>query len=297
MISFVAVRPETAVLYSAFTFPKFLPVIQHCDVPEVVALGAEYWGKPAGLCLAALNQEKQTARLLSVAVEAEHRRMGVGSALLRAMERELLGRNCRSVVAEYLSDWPNTPALEKSLQRGGWEIRRQAMVFRGTIKPARILAQSMRNARLAPGCEIVAWSEVTAEERIAIAAARDELKYPEELSPFSEEDSIADNSIALRCRGSIAGWHIAHRVPPDYVRHSRTFVREDLRTAAQGCALIAEAVRRHSESPLADQNPNYFFHVKVDNERMLRVVQKRISCVIDSTAVAFEAVKMLCASG
>ena len=296
MVIIVEVKPEIALAYSAFTFPRFQAALQNLKPSALVALGAESWGKPIGLCLAWLNSERLDARLLSVFVQKEYRQAGVASALLRATESELITRHCRSVQADYLSDWSNRGALDQLLRACGWDIRRQAMVFRGTIKPASSLMATMRNARLSPGCEIVPWFEVSANERMAVRRDQDKLQYPEELSPFSEEDSIAPNSIALRYRGSIVGWHIAHLVPPDYVRHSRTFIREDLRTAAQGCVLIREAVRRHAESPLAESSPRYFFHVGAENERMLRLVDKRISPVINSTAVAFAASKTLCPS-
>jgi ribosomal protein S18 acetylase RimI-like enzyme len=261
------------------------------NAPDVVALGAESRNNPLGLCLAKVDQGTGAARLLSIAVQPEYRGTGVASALIRALDRELIARGCTHVCANYVSDLPSRPYLERLLNGDGWQTSRpQTVVYRGRIEVGHVLADRFRSARLLPDCEITPWAELSPDELFSL---RESLGCPQELSPFQEPERVERNSLVLRRRGVVVGWHITHRVLPDTIRYSQLFVRPDLRPAAQGCALIAEAVRRHVTMALAREAPYYQFHVRVDNGPMLKLAAKRINSLADSAAMVYEARKRL----
>jgi GNAT superfamily N-acetyltransferase len=109
MVPIVNVQPEKASLYSPLTYPKFRHLMDASNAPDVVALGAESRNNPLGLCLAKVDQGTGAARLLSIAVQPEYRGTGVASALIRALERELIARGCTHVCANYVSDLPSRP--------------------------------------------------------------------------------------------------------------------------------------------------------------------------------------------
>ena len=89
-------------LFASMTFPMFRPAMNNCH-PSVVAVGVTVGEQPVGLALAAQRTEDE-AELLSVFVQPDLRRIGLGNELLKGLEAAVKARGCRKLKAVYTAD-------------------------------------------------------------------------------------------------------------------------------------------------------------------------------------------------
>lgn len=88
----------------------------HVRAPSSLLLVAQHGEAVAGYALGLLRRGTRVMRLFSLAVEPAHRRYGVASALLEAVERAAHARGAVHVRLEVKAD--NQPALALYAQRG-----------------------------------------------------------------------------------------------------------------------------------------------------------------------------------
>ncbi len=139
----------------------------------------------------------------------------------------------------------------------------------------------LARCRLPNDYEIFSWRELTAADRASILE-RQSLRrwYPEQLSPFQQEDRIESlNSLGLRYHGEVVGWLITHRSAPDTVQYTALYVRRDIQRLGRGLALIAESLRRQIESDV----PKGLCQVDVKRRSMLDYILRRFSPYVAST--------------
>ncbi|MGB5340124.1 MAG: GNAT family N-acetyltransferase, partial [Gammaproteobacteria bacterium] len=239
----------------------------------LAAVVAVYQGQPVGLVLAVYGSAPATARIISWCVAPEHRRKGVGSALLSRLERVLAGAGHTGLELNYRTNWVNVAAIETILQQRGWSEPQPAMLlYKGTMQD---IAQAdwLDRCHLPAGFELFPWSELTIAERKDILAKQEAGQwYPPELTPFQEEDRIEFlNSLGLRHQGEVVGWMITHRTAADTIQYTSLFVRQDLQPLGRALALLAEAIKRQ----MASDVPRGICQVRTQSERMARYMQRR----------------------
>jgi hypothetical protein len=190
---------------------------------------------------------------------------------------------------------PSAAAVNGLLRKCGWEPPALRMVVCRSDIPHMTKAAWMWSLGLPAQYTFFSWHTLSAEERSWLRTQENEgLAYGTELSPFVEEDSIESvNSVGVRYRGKIVGWLITHRPIPDTIRYSRLFMRRDLRRLGRGAALLAESMRRHVTSALAQQAPKGVFDLRPDNESMLRFVQRRLAPYMISSTLSYGVAKAL----
>ena len=252
----VATFPEIVVLQNAsqcspflgMTYPSFSARLSNLErETALLALGA-WKGLPAGLALAEIKP--YSAEVLSLFVGALFRRQGIAGALLARLEHELSQRGVGRLSLTYPSGKPTTAALERLLQKNGWEEPRPQMMLI-TISnwtEEQLFAPAwMRKTSLPPDYTIFPWSELTAEERALLLSLQGQPDgFPDRLSPFNEEHLIESaTSLGCRYRNEIAGWLITHRIAPDTLRYTSLFVRPDLPFKGMGVRLLAKAFACH----------------------------------------------------
>jgi len=279
MFRIFTLRPEEAAPFARFTFPLYRPVLtsREAGITRIAAMDDD---EPAGLVLA--NREN----MLSLAVGKAFRNRGLATSLLSSLEKALATAGMSYAWLTYMGDAASTPALERVLQKCGWDLPRPRMVVcRSTIQRLVEGAWVRRHARFAG----TPWGEVPAEAMNLLRAQSD---YPPELSPFLEEEKIEKvNSVALLTGGVITGWMITHRINPSTIRYTKLYMRDAQRRL--GFALAAEALVRHADSHLAFEAPNCSMDYQADNRPMSNFVQRHLGATLTSATVTKGSVKRL----
>lgn len=260
-----ALDPERAPAYAGMTFPAYRhllalqPTVRLPSEPEQwpimpIALVARTPDGPAALAIAErpMSGGDHAAELLSVFVAAEHRRQGIGTALVEGIEGALAASGQPVVEAVYTTGKPSIAAVERIFERRGWDapVLRTVSV-RFTIAEALSTPWYGRAGLLPPGAEIFPWKEITAAERTQIRDSNDRAPWiPTSLQPWRHDQMGFDpvSSVGLRYRGEVAGWVINHQVDARTVRFTCSFMRKDLARRAAIVPLYSEAVRRLSET-------------------------------------------------
>jgi GNAT superfamily N-acetyltransferase len=244
------------------------------DPASWLTVGAAYNTIPVGLVIARRYPRRRYADIISLAVALPARNRGIGTALLMDIEKRLAAAALSAIRAVYLAGQAATSALERVLQKCGWQPPVVDMYLYKMGKTIQYLDWLDWPFKAPPDLVVFDWVSLTPAEREQIR--RDpSLKYPRSISPFNDEAHIEPlNSLGLRYRGQVTGWMITHRASPTTIRYSSLFVREDLRDlGGMGLSvyLMSESIKRHLPH---DEIPNASFFVETHNTPMLRMIQK-----------------------
>ena len=271
--------------YESLTFPSIRKQSANRSITEpLVTMAASSGERFVGLGLAEVFPRGDRARILSLYVQPEHRRRGVGTALLAHLERALTQENCARVTLFYRSHWSSVPAIERLLEKRGWTPPRAHLLIGKTTTERIAEAPWLYESRLSHGLSVVPWTELSAEAAAAIRRRQEEEEggwYPRMLNPFQVEDRIEGlNSLALRRDGEVVGWMITHRTAPDTIQYTSLFLDPELQGQGCGLPLLAEAVRRQVEA--AEEIPNGIFQVAVGNRAMTAFLNRHLRTYLNA---------------
>ncbi|MEG4852920.1 GNAT family N-acetyltransferase [Microcoleus sp. B5-D4] len=266
----------TGFAYQAFTFPRFRYRLQVLK-PEgsTVAIAASDSNEPVGLALADILPDGKAGEVLSIFVEKKYRNLGVGTSLLARLEEELLSRGCASVNLVYTTGQPTTLALENLLQKCNWTPPQPRMIVCKSTTDKIANAPWMQKATLPAAYTIFPWVEITAEERILIKQQQAAAPWiPPQLIPFENEENFEPlNSVGLRYRGQVVGWVITHRIAPDTIRYTCSFVRQDLQKMGRIIPLYVRAIKIQEQAGI----PKGIWTVPFVYTSMVSFVKKRMA--------------------
>ncbi len=236
-MSDIAIEPATSGLgdeWGSMTFPSYRS--------ELVALGGSgpglpvAWtahddGRPAGLALARLGTEDPPeAELLSLFVASARRNRGTATALLAALESDLARTGVRRLHGVYMSGKPHVAALERVFAKRGFDppVHRKVAVQFAPEEPSR--AVWYRKARLPDDSVVFPWTDLTADELADLKRSQQERPWiPPALEPWSADPNVDPvSSVGLRRNGEVVGWVINHRMRPDLVAFTISYMRPDL---------------------------------------------------------------------
>lgn len=274
MLRLEEVAPQDLAEWGPFTYPYYRPRLLAGD-PDLIGVAARNGSHPIAFALAAIRRDdRRIADLHSITVAVAHRGQGIGTALLGRLERTLTERGCGAVVGVYMTNRPNTAAVEALLRKAGWSDGERRMLFCESDFATIAKAPWMAQRDFPPDYEPFFWRTLTLPERqdLLDRQAR-EPWYPENLTPFWMEDTIEPvSSLGLRYRGEIAGWCISHRVNHDTIRYARLFVRRELQGMARAIPLLARSIYCHEGTEV----DKAIFDVASHNAIMLRFVERRM---------------------
>lgn len=256
------------------TFPIYRPLLQLAPVsrhPEQgdvrlvqpVAVVVRSGDRLAGLALAEEPLEgvegvkgvegDRRPELLSLFVRPAARCAGVATALLAALEREFVLRGATAMATVYTAGRPSIPALERVLEKRGWdEPRARTLSVRFPPKAAlgSDLFSERRMSALSGRLELFPWRDLDADSRARIRSTHDAAPWiTPALAPWRFEAAGLDplSSIGARYRGEVVGWVINHVVAPGTVRFTCSFLRKDLSRRGRIVPLYRESLCRLAE--------------------------------------------------
>ncbi len=235
-----------ALRYRSFTFPTHANLLSQTERPEVVAIGLERAGRPIGLGLGMRgNSEAYSGDILSLAVAAEYRTQGYGSALLNRLECRLQQKGACFASLQYMSHQKSTPYLERMLRSAGWEEPVHRQLFCASTYTRILKAPWMRFRTLPDGFETFSWPAGLQDsewKRLTGEGGRASW-FPELLNPLhSVEDIDGENSLGLRFRGDLVGWLIAFRIAPTTVRYQKLFIKDEFQKQGLAIRLLAMGI-------------------------------------------------------
>ena len=226
-----------------FTFPAYRELLSQSR-SDVIGVVAWRLSAPIGLALAHLKNND--SELLSLFVNQENRSCGIGTRLLVRLEERLRYIGVNAIHTTFMSGKPGSMALERVLEKSGWEPPHiRMLVIRCSLQKS-LAAPWIRPRSLPRGSSIIPWKNVSAMEKQQILfSQQSEPWIPDELVPTrKEKDFDRATSLALREHDRIVGWLITHRLDEETLRFTCNFVRKDLQRRGRLFALYAAAAPR-----------------------------------------------------
>jgi GNAT superfamily N-acetyltransferase len=281
--------PESVTQASALLLaPGCLPLERSVMRGRKVSVGAYLAGIPIGLALATLGDDG-SAELTFLFVARTQRRVGVGSALLDAIERELASSGCWNIYVRYMGDLPSAPGIESWLGKNGFSEGRSVALFCESDYRTLSRAEWIGLRRPAE-CAVFPWCELRDQDRAYIEARQQrERWFPEALNPFRNGNEWSEHSLGLRLDGHVQGWFLVRRAAEKRLHVSCMFVDQSLERRALGVALVAEGIRRACEIP----GEKYHFEVSLGQKKMVHFVQRRMTPYLTAVHIAKTSQKRL----
>lgn len=259
--------------FESMTYDLFQPLLMNLNDTDLIGLGAYHRKTPCGFVLAHCDHAAKSARILSLYVQKEHRNRRLGSTLLQKIQDTIRPLEIDSVNIEYRTDKPTTKSLERILAVQCW-FPPETILKIGETHGTPFNSPGFDKLTFPEGFSVFPWIQISEHEKLQVKDLLDnDPRYPAEFSPFTEQASIEPaNSLGIRCRGSIVGWIITHRIDPQTIRYTKVFVRLDFMKF--GIAAIALNKAIQIQNTILDRLPNSMFAIKQDNEDMKKFADK-----------------------
>lgn len=260
--------------YKHMTFPGMQYLLERTETENAVfAYTITYMNQPVGLSIGEINQQEESAEILSLFVEPTHRNRGVSTQLVKFIEDEVKAKGCQHLAMTYLSGKPTTYSLERVLQKCHWaEPQVHEIICKGHIDNGIKMPWVNKEGYFVNSYEIFPWSSLSNEEKMSIQKQKD--KIPQDLYPLQYMANMERvNSIGLRYRGDVVGWLISHRIAPDTIRFTCSYIRHDLQKIGRNLGLMAEAIKRQHQAKI----PYIIWTTPMHHQGMVEFTKKRIS--------------------
>ncbi len=235
-----------------------------------VAFGATVEGRPAGLVYGE-KQADGTGHVRCLFVRATQRNHGLATALLESIENEFRALGCSAAKISWITGKLSTPAIERVLVKRAWSDPAMLQLICKTDE--RVLEwYATKKEWLFEPFTLFHWSDITAEDREYIARTHAENPWiPDDLVPFQyEKDFEPLNSLGIRYHGQPVGWMITHRVAPDTIRYTCSFIRLDLQGRFRIAPIYREAILLQTRAGI----PNAIFMVPAYHRAMVAFVRR-----------------------
>lgn len=254
------------------TFPRHWHLLdQLSERGDVVATIATAGKVTLGFGLAEIS-ESRVGHIHSLFTLPAVRGMGIASAMLDTLEAGLIRKRCSYATSVFEDNTPHADEVKAIFAKQDWTSpKSNHTVYLLDISQGKHLRWLKRFA-IRPPFMTVPWHTVSAE---MLATLADETWYPENFSPFSEEEFPIEErfSKALLYENEIVGWNLVHRIKPDTVRQSNLFVKEGITDGLIGLSLMAECLRVMTVSDM----PYLLWAVHHENRGVYRFVESLVT--------------------
>ncbi len=258
-----------------------------------VAVAAD---RPVGLVVGEVPLAGDSApEMLSLFVDPEWRGRGIATALVAALETVVAKRGFDGIATVYSTGKPSIPAFERVLWKRAWrapEHRTLAVRFAPAAALASNLFDERRMAALTQGLELFPWRDLGSEEKARIRAGNEQAPWITPALAFWRFEGAGfdpDSSVGARFRGEVVGWVINHRVSPEVVRFTCSFMRKDISRRGRIVPLYGESLRRLVAAGVRQCT----FVTPMSYPNMLGFIRRWLVPVADSLAETRGSVKRL----
>jgi ribosomal protein S18 acetylase RimI-like enzyme len=255
------------------TFPAVRALAQARHGDTVVAIVVQGDDAAAGLAIAVPGPDGQF-ELLSLHVAPFFRRLGLGRALLSAVEEHFGGSGYRLGV-HFFSVPEQDQGNARFFMACGWSRPALARLVCATTVANALSTPWLIEAELPARYEVRGWHGLSAGERGTLAAALPSWGH-DEIDPFLHEPGHdRETSVALceRRSGTVEGWVITHRIDETGLRWTCSFLRPELQRLGLMRALWLAVVHRQARRP---ELTDFSFTVPVTEPRMARFALRRM---------------------
>lgn len=264
MVDFETLRPPVPPAFPGMTFPAYRRLLslqpgrrheEDRSRPPIqpLAVAAAVRGQPVGLALAELPLTVGgEPELLSLFVAPHLRNVGVGTALLAALEAEVGRRGAPRMTTVYMTGKPAIAAFERVLAKRGWDapVTRTISVRFGVGDIDRF--PWLGRYRLPPGFEIFPWAELREEEREQLrrSQVRDHW-IAADLQPWDHDYYGFEpvTSVGLRGPDGVVGWVINHAISETTLRFTCSYIRKDLGRRGRIVPVYSASLTRMKQTP------------------------------------------------
>lgn len=227
----IVVKSCPAPEFKALTYPRLRPFLteeepENADENRLV-VGALYEMKPIGLAFYSRLYGEGERRLLSVFLDRQFRRQGIGLKLLVEGEDAVLEAGTKKLVAFHSNRTTHYVWYEGLMQKAGWsapklwEYRlagKARWVYEAERDWEKFLARVKRG-----GYSSRYWIKLTEadHERIASVVANDLIEADRDFDPLNHSlpDFLPEISVVLLCGDEIAGWVLGSKGDNDNSYH------------------------------------------------------------------------------
>lgn len=267
-------RPEEAASCAGLTFPSMTPKLAEVsDKGPHLALAAARGDEIVGLIYGEIEADT-TGHVRSVFVRAAHRGQRIAGALLAHLERQFTQLGCQQAKIAWMTGRASTEVLERLLHSAGWdEPVSQTLICRTDERMLTWSRYGTKTMRVDEEFTLLPWVDISDYDRESIRRRQAEEPWiPEDLIPFQYESNLEPiNSLAVRHEGEIIGWMITHRVAPDTIRYTCSFMHPRL----QGRFRIAPIYQQAYAIQHAAGVPIAIWMVPFQHRAMVNFVKRR----------------------
>ncbi len=226
-------------------------ILDGCE--NVVAIGAKDSDLPCGCVFAKVLDEIVWIKNLFVLPFA--RRKGAAGLLINELKSKALKLGCAQIKFNAVTSENNIDLLNKFLTKQGFsEIELLARIYRAS--PEWILKEGKwakrllnSNFELPDKVTILNQDEVD-EELFAKLKNKEEINYPDVLSPFKNEFDLQRefSLFAVFDNKKIVGWFTALRTNDDRILYRSVFVDDAYRKSKLGLIMFSKVIKYHVEN-------------------------------------------------
>ncbi|TNJ64878.1 GNAT family N-acetyltransferase [Paenibacillus hemerocallicola] len=274
--------------YAMLTFPSLHDeLLSESEQRKVAAVGAELFGKPIGLVWASWWPQRKRGELRTIYIASAYRGSGIGTALLKTIERVLAEAGCDTLDFKFRAGTAGAPVWQRMTAQ--WDLPRTG-ILTFTMSIPQFLAQPWVGAwRTNKRLDIFSWDTLSEAEKARIKEGDNDW-YPHHLSPFIRERYLVPGlSVGLRDGNETIGWMTVEEYDDGMVIGDRMFARPPHDGQGRGIMLIAEAARRCCEAGFQTAR----FDVSIGNVPMRRFVERRMKpCLVDSYEVVHKSKRL-----
>lgn len=280
--------PDAVATYEGFTFPARRNALPNlCADPRFVVLAGSWLGTPAGLVVAALGADGQSAVIDSLFVSEIHRAAGLGTALVTAAEDHLRGTGCRKVAITFPTAEGQSSPLERVLEKCFWQppVISHEMIQCHAHLPVWLQSLSFRG-----GDEALVWDQIPAPMAKKVQRSLG-VWYPPQVSPF-RGDVYHPSSYWYVADGQVAGWLLTRRIG-DILLYNTYYVRPELQGTGRALPLLAQGIRTQLELAIPYACLRIEHLPEPPNPYLLRLYEKRLKGLAFVVRRYVQAVKVL----
>lgn len=279
--------------YDKYTFPNLRDKMKTMDIIDpLLAILVKSEDIIVGLAIAEFDRSKNYSEILSLYINKEHRRKGLGSKLVYYINRVLAKAGFDEARMYFRSNWESKGFIYKLVEKDKWTTPVTLMhIFKSNLeyKDKVIWTQDFH---MPEGIKIELWSDINKKYKEALKQLiENDKSIPQYLSPFINTDKIENlNSVGLIKETEIIGWNIIYRINKDTLEYNNLFIRSEYRANIK---LPIALINRSVQLQIKNNITNFVWIIDSADLRMLNFIYRKIGHLVDSDVLVMQTTKKL----